>query len=141
LVDQVEHRWLHPDSPKSLYVLTCTLLAPEGGALVAADGELVPELACTKVGEAKRTVAARLDIYKRQKLGGVVIGEGSLHLRALIYGEAPTMLRESEIQKVALSVAPRAEKVIDGLSVGYVGDETYVGVEAVEAVSSFALNS
>jgi len=138
LVDQVEHRWRHPHCPKALYVLTCTLLAPDGGALVSADGELVPELVCTKVGEAKRTVAARLEIYTRQKLGGVVIADGSLALKVLIYGEAPTMLLERDVQAVARSVAPRAEKVSDGKSVGYVGDETYAGIEAVQAIASFA---
>lgn len=52
LLDQLEHRWRHPDCPPSLYVVTCTLSAPEGGAMVAGAAESVQELLCSKVGAA-----------------------------------------------------------------------------------------
>src|SRR5437868_2291402 len=38
LLDQLEHRWRHPHSPASLYVLACTLRAPERGALLDDTG-------------------------------------------------------------------------------------------------------
>jgi hypothetical protein len=138
LLDQIEHRWLHPHCPPALYVLTLTLSAPQGGALVAADGQHVPELVCTKVGEAKRTIAARIAAYKKQVLGGVPVATGSPMLRAAIYGDGEAMLLESEVQKVARAAAPRAAKVIDGQQLAYVGDETYVGVEVVDAVRMLA---
>jgi hypothetical protein len=75
LLDQLDHRWRHPHCPACLYVLTCTLLAPDRGALVAATGELVQKLPCTKVGQAKRTVAARIDAYKSEPLGGLEIAD------------------------------------------------------------------
>ena len=63
LLDQLEHRWAHPDCPPCLYVLTCTLRAPERGTLLDDHGQPIPELLCTKVGRAKRTLAARIDAY------------------------------------------------------------------------------
>jgi hypothetical protein len=138
LLDQIEHRWLHPDCPPALYVLTLTLSAPEGGALVAADGECVQELLCTKVGKAKRTIAARIDAYRSQVLGGVPVATGSPTLRAAIYGDGEAMLLEREVQKAARAAAPRARKVIDGQDLAYVGSETYLGVEVVNAVRTFA---
>src|SRR5437867_7384171 len=41
LLDQLEHRWRHPGCPPSLYVVTCILCAPEGGALIGRGGRLV----------------------------------------------------------------------------------------------------
>src|SRR5688572_30207530 len=38
LLDQLEHRWKHPACPPALYVLTCTLLAPQEGFVVGEDG-------------------------------------------------------------------------------------------------------
>jgi len=138
LLDQIEHRWRHPDCPPALYVLTLTLSAPRGGALVAADGQHVPKLVCTKVGEAKRTIAARIAAYKKQVLGGVPVATGSPTLRAAIYGDGEAMLLESQVQKVAIAAAPRATKALDGQGLSFVGDETYVGLEVVDAVRTFA---
>jgi hypothetical protein len=138
LLDQIEHRWRHPHCPPALYVLSLTLSAPQGGALVAGDGQHVSELVCSKVGEAKRTIAARIAAYKQQVLGGVPVVPGSPMLRAAIYGDGEAMLLESEVQKAARAAAPRAAKVIDGQRFAYVGDETYVGLEVIDAVRMLA---
>jgi hypothetical protein len=138
LLDQLEHRWRHPDCPPALYVLTLTLSAPDGGALVGADGQPVQGLVCTKVGEAKRTIAARIAAYKRQALGGVPVAPESPTLRAAIYGDGDAMLLESEVQKAARGTAPRAAKTVDGQRFAYVGDETYVGLEVVDVVCALA---
>ena len=138
LLGQLEHRWRHPDCPPALYVLTLTLSAPQGVALVGGDGQHVQELVCTKVGEAKRTIAARIAAYKKQVLGGVPVATASLTLRAAIYGDGEAMLLESEVQKVARAAAPRAAKVVDGQGLAYIGDETYVGLDVVDAVRLFA---
>jgi hypothetical protein len=138
LLEQIEHRWLHPDCPPALYVLTLTLVAPEGGELVAADGGRVQELLCTKVGKAKRTIAARIVYYKTQVLGGVPVATGSPTLRAAIYGDGEAMLLEKELQKAARAAAPRAARVIDRQRPVDVSPEVYVGVEVVDAVRRFA---
>src|SRR5205823_5045138 len=70
LLDQAVYRWAHPDCPPSLYALTLTLVAPAGENLVAADGRLVRTLERTKVGKAKRTIAARIERYLWDVLGG-----------------------------------------------------------------------
>src|SRR5215211_1426011 len=85
LLDQLEHRWQHPDCPASLYVVTCTLRAPHGGYLVSEDGAHVQELACTKVAQAEHCVAARIARYKTEPLHGLTIAKGSQTLRAVIY--------------------------------------------------------
>jgi hypothetical protein len=138
LLDQLEHRWWQPTCPPALYVLTLTLSAPDGGALVAADGQRVQELVCTKVGQAKRTIAARIAAYKKQVLGGVPVATGSPTLRAAIYGDGDAMLLESEVQKASRAAAPRAAKAIAGQPLAYVGDETYVGLEALDAIRALA---
>jgi hypothetical protein len=139
VLDQLEHRWRHPHSAASLYVLACTLRAPERGALVDDTGKFVQELLCTKVGQAKRTVAARLAAYKTQVLGGVRIAERSQSLRVVIYGDGSAMLLEREIQEVAKRIGSRAQAVDEG-GARYVGDETYVGVEMIGAICAFARN-
>jgi hypothetical protein len=137
LLDQLDHRWRHPDCPASLYVLALRLRAPDRGALVAENGQLVQELLCTKVGQAKRTLAARIAAYKSQLLGGVRISAGSQSLRVVIYGDSSAMLLEREIQQVARSRGSRAQVVNEG-DVGNVGDETYAGVEIIDAICAFA---
>lgn len=137
LLDQLEHRWEHPHCPPALYALTCTLRAPDQGALVSDSGELVQELLCTKVGQAKHTVAARITTYKTQVLGGVPIAVRSPTLRVVIYGDSSVMLLEGEIQAFARSIGSRAEVVQEG-HMRYVGDETYVGVEMIDAICAFA---
>ena len=104
-------------------MLTCTLSAPDGVALVSADGDHARELVCTKVGEAKRTIAARIAAYKTEVLGGVPIMEGTQTLRVAIYGSGEAMLLEKEVQKVARGAAPRATKIIDGQGLDKVGGE------------------
>jgi hypothetical protein len=137
LLDQLDHRWRHPHSPASLYVLACTLRAPERGALVDETGKFVQELRCTKVGQAKRTVAARLPAYKTEVLGGVEIVERSQNLRVVIYGDGSAMLLEREIQEVAKRIGSRAQ-VVEEDRARYVGNETYVGVEMIGAICAFA---
>jgi hypothetical protein len=137
LVDQLEHRWLHPDCPPALYVITYTLRAPAGEALVDEDERLVQELPCTKLGKAKRTVAARIERYTWDVVGGVSIADRSQDLRVLIYGHGPTMVHEREILKVARLNGSRAE-VVNGRQLRRrVGSETYKGVDLVEALSTF----
>jgi hypothetical protein len=139
LLDQLDHRWRHPHCPACLYVLTCTLLAPDRGALVAATGELVQKLPCTKVGQAKRTVAARIDAYKSEPLGGLEIAEGSPTLRIVIYGDGSAMLVERDLHKFARSIGSRVEVVEeDGRRHFHRSDETYVGVEMIDALCAFA---
>jgi hypothetical protein len=139
LIDQLEHRWDHPSCPPALYVLACTLRAPDQGALVAGSGRSVRRLACTKVGEAQRTVAARIAAYKKEVLGGVPIVERSQSLRVVIYGDGSMMPLEREIQEVARSLGRRAQKVVDGLGVRPVGGETYAGgIEMIDAICAFA---
>jgi hypothetical protein len=137
LLDQLEHRWRHPHSPASLYVLACTLRAPEQGALVDDTGKFVQELLCTKVGQAKRTVAARLPAYKTEVLGGVEIVEHSQNLRVVIYEDGSAMLLEREIQEVAKRIGSRAQ-VVEEDRARYVGNETYVGVEMIDVICAFA---
>jgi hypothetical protein len=78
VIDQLAHRWTHPDCPPCLYVLTCTLRASDRSALLDDAARPVPELACTKVGRAKRTVAARLPAFKTDVLGGVSVVDGAV---------------------------------------------------------------
>lgn len=138
LLDQLKHRWRHPDCPPCLYVLTCTLCAPEHGALIDDAGKLVEKLLCTKVGQAKRAVAARIEGYKRDVLGGVSILEGSATLRIVIYGDGAAMLLEHEVQQVAKNNGSHAEVVEQSGVRRRVGSETYVGLGMVDDICAFA---
>jgi hypothetical protein len=138
LLDQLEHRWRHPYCPPCLYVLTCTLRAPEHGVLLDAAGEPVEELLCTKVGQAKRAVAARIERYKSDVLGRVSILAGSPTLRIVIYGDGAAMLLEHEVQHVAKNHGLHAEVVEQSGVRRRVGDETYVGVGMIDAICAFA---
>lgn len=138
LLDQLEHRWRHPLCSPSLYVLTCRLYAPDRGTLVADSANPVQELLCTKVGQARHTVAARIAAYKTQVLGGVSIAEGSQDLRVVIYGDGSTMLSEREIKEVAKNIGSRAEVVEEAGLRRRVGAETYVGVEIIDAICALA---
>lgn len=138
LIDQLAHRWTHPDCPPCLYVLTCTLRAPDRGILLDDAARPVQELLCTKVGQARHTVAGRLPRYKTDVLGGVRVVDGSPTLHVLVYGNSPVMLLEREIQEVARSHGSRAQ-VVDETGVRRpVGSETYVGVGMVDALCTFA---
>jgi hypothetical protein len=138
LLDQIEHRWRHPLCLPSLYVLTCTLRAPARGSLVEDSANLAQEILCTKVGQARHTVAARMARYKTEVLGGVHIVEGSQNLRAVIFGDGPAMLLERDIKEVARNIGRRAE-VADETGVRRrVGSETYVGVEIIDPICAFA---
>ena len=139
LLDQLEHRWAHPDCPPCLYVLTCTLRAPERGTLLDDHGQPIPELLCTKVGRAKRTLAARIDAYMRDPLGGVSVVEASPTLRVVVYGDGPAMPSEPEVQRVAKDNGSHAEVVHPGGARRRVGGgETYVGPRVIDAVTAFA---
>lgn len=138
VIDQIAHRWTHPDCPPCLYVLTCTLRAPHGGSLLDDAARRVQELDCTKVGRAKRTVAARLPEYKRRVLGGMQIVDGSPTLHVLVYGDGPTMVFEHDLQKVARSRGARAHVVDETGVQRRVGSETYVGVGMVDSLCTFA---
>jgi len=138
LIDQLAHRWTYPDCPPCLYVLTCTLRAPDQGTLLDDADRPTQELVCTKVGQAKHTVAARLPSYKTDVLGGVSVVDGTPTLRVLIYGNGSAMLLEREIQQVARSHGSRAQ-VVDETGVRRrVGSETYVGAGMIDALCTFA---
>lgn len=138
LLDQLEHRWKHPACPPALYVLTCTLLAPEGGFLVGEDERRKEKLLCTKVGQAKRTVAARIERYTRDRLGGLWPQADSHKLRVVIYGDASTMLLERQVQAVARNNGSQAKAIEQDGALRPVGGETYVGVAMVDAICAFA---
>ena len=138
LLDQIEHRWTYPDCPPALYVLTCTLQAPPEAALVDDNGSLVQELRCTKVGKAKRTVAARLNRYMHDPLAGVPIVAGSHDLRLLVWGRGPSMILEREIQRVARQAGSSAMVVAESGPPRRVGPETFVGLVPIETLSTFA---
>ena len=138
LLDQIEHRWMYPDCPPALYVLTCTLQAPQEAALVDQNGSLVQELRCTKVGKAKRTVAARLNRYMHDPLGGVRIVARSHSLRLLVWGHGSSMILEREIQRVARQAGSRAMVVAEDGPPRRVGSETFAGLVPVETLSTFA---
>ena len=138
LLDQLEHRWEHPLCSAALYVMTCTLRAPDRGALVAPGDHVVQELLCTKVGQARRSVAARIALYRTQVLGGVRIAKGSQNLRVVIYGDGCTMLLEREVKEVAGNIGLRAQVVDEAGVRRYVGSEAYVGVEMIDAICSLA---
>lgn len=138
VIDQLAHRWAHPDCAPCLYVLTCRLRAPDQGALLDDAARPVQELVCTKVGRAKRTVAARLPRFKTDVLGGVSVVDGSPTLRVLVYGDGPAMLLERELQQVARSHGTRAQVVDETGVQRRVGSETYVGVGMIDALCAFA---
>jgi hypothetical protein len=138
LLDQIEHRWMHPDCPPALYVLNCTLQAPHDAVLQDENRSLVQELRCTKVGKAKSTVAARLHRYMRDPLGGVRIVPRSHSLRLLVWGHGSSMILEREIQHVAQQAGPRAMVVEAGAEPWRVGSETFAGLVQVETLATFA---
>jgi hypothetical protein len=142
LLDQLEHRrehpWEHPECPAALYVLACKLHAPDGGALVSRNGRLVQQLLITKVGEAKRTVAGRIEAYLAQPLGGLSIVKGSQNLRAVIYGHGPATMREGEIQERAACLGSRVEVYTKGARRYMDSDETHVGAEIIDDLCAFA---
>src|SRR4051812_3811848 len=90
---QLEHRWRHPKCSASLYVMTCAL---EG--VLDDGGHPAQAVVCTKVGEAKHTIAGRFQRYRTRtssermaerrppSIDNVRVAEGSQSLRILIYG-------------------------------------------------------
>jgi hypothetical protein len=129
---------MYPDCPPALYVLTCTLQAPNEAALVDESGSLVQQLRCTKVGKAKRTVAARLHRYMHDPLAGVPIVARSHSLRLLVWGHGSSMILEREIQSVARQAGSRAMVVAEGGPPRRVGPETFVGLGPIATLSTFA---
>jgi hypothetical protein len=71
-------------------------------------------------------------------LGGVPIAERSQSLRIVIYGDGSTMPLEAEIQEVARNLGTRTQKMVEGIGVQFVGDETYLGVGMLDSICSFA---
>jgi hypothetical protein len=138
LVDQLEHRWTHPACPPSLYVLTFTLCAPEGGALISHGGRLVSRLLCTKVGKAEHSVAARILRYRTEKLNRVSILKGSQALRVVIYGDGSAMLLEREVQQLARDNGSHAEVIEQAGVRRKVSPEAYVGAGMIDAICAFA---
>lgn len=141
LLDQLEHRWEHPDCPPALYVLSLTLRAPDGGSLIDGTGRPVKELRCTKLGEAKWTLAARFAAYKTDPLDKVPIVACSQELRVAIYGEGSTMPSEADIKAVAASSGTPVKWIDkDGRRSTVSGSrkESYVGVEIIDAICAFA---
>jgi hypothetical protein len=139
LLEDLEHRWLTPQAPPTLYVLDCALVT-ESSCVFQADGRrLGRRVTCTKVGEALRSLAGRLTEYDRRRiLGQASITPQSLVLRAVIFGYGDLMLSETEVQRVArangspLMRFDKSGRRLPGSS------ETYVGGAIVEAICAFA---
>jgi hypothetical protein len=141
VVEQLEHRWAHPNCPKALYALTCSLRPRgEGGALLDNDGTHVQELLCTKVGSAKNTIADRLMLYRKkgEPLGGADVVPGSQVLRMVVYGRGPAMIVERQLQHLARGHATRAQRVDAAGKVDDVGSETFIGSEVLATLQRFA---
>jgi hypothetical protein len=140
LLDQLEFRWEHPDCKVALYVVTLTLSAPDGGALVGEAGEPMEVLPCIKVGKAMHSVAARISRYITQPLNRVPIARRSQSLRVVIYGDGLAMLSEGDIKEVARASGGSHPKVIDarGREPRRVSPEAYVGTRVVNAIGTFA---
>jgi hypothetical protein len=134
LLDQIEHRWRHPTCSPALYALTCTLVAPPHRALIAESGEHVQEIACVKVGKAKRCVVARLPRYNVDPINGVWIAKGSASLRVLIHGNGANMLAERVIKDVAKACGS-VPKVIEETGLErVVSPEVFVGARVIDAI-------
>lgn len=140
LLDQLDQRWEDPNCPPALYVVTLTLRAPDGACLFDGTDRPVNELRCTKLGQAEKTLAARITRYKTEPLNRVPIVAGSQELRVAIYGS--TMLSEDDIKTVATESGGVPVKWIDKdgrrFTVSGTRKETYVGVELVDAICAFA---
>jgi hypothetical protein len=69
----------------------------------------------------------------------VSIAEDSLALRVVIYGAGPAMMREPVLLKEAARLSARLE-LVDEQKVArrWVGRESFVGVEMVAALATFA---
>lgn len=87
LLDEMEHRWSHPEAPPTLYVLTMEV-SVLGNAVLVADGKRLGQRARSiKVGEAGRSLAPRLWVYAGPRgVRRAEITPGSLALRAVVYG-------------------------------------------------------
>ncbi len=134
LLDELEHRWAHPDAPPSLYVLTFGLSVKDG-YFVAGGENLGMHVISTKVGRAKRSLVGRLALYAEGGIGrGMTIPPGSLTLRVAVFGHGTSMLTESDLKREA-TLHVRALGRIGGD--GRVTSESYEGVAAVEPLSRF----
>ena len=135
LLADLEHRWLRPQAPATLYVLECELVT-ESSCVFLADGKkLGRRVTCNKVGRAMRSLAGRLTEYDRRRiLGQASITPQSLVLRVVIYGHGDLMLREKELQRAARMNGSRLMRFdktgrrLPGSSEAYVGDAV---VEAI----------
>ena len=120
--------------PALSYVVTFTLCAPEGGALVGRGGRHVPRLLCTKVGKAKHSVAARILRYRTEKLNRVCILKRSQVLRVAIYGDGSAMLLERDVHELARANGSRAEVIEPiGERRDVVSPEAYAGAAMADA--------
>lgn len=138
LLDELEHRWAHPQAPPSLYVVTCEVCVHHRFALVAGAKKLGQEALSTKVGQASRSLAPRLSAYEDKEIGGVSITRGSLALRVAIYGHGPTMVREGELKQFARKNGVLLERVDQGGARRPVTTESYAGVAMIEGICAFA---
>jgi hypothetical protein len=138
LVD-LKHRWARPQAPPTLYVLTCELRTEASCVFTAGGERLGSQVTCTKVGRATRSLAGRLAEYAGSRmLGGSPITPGSLVLRAVIYGDGPSMLAERDVQQIAAangSLLKRFDKTGGRLECS---NEAYAGERVVEAICGFA---
>jgi hypothetical protein len=140
LLDEMEHRWSHPEAPPTLYVLTMEV-CPLGSAVLIADGRKLGQRAQSiKVGKATRSLAPRLSIYTGPR--GLLRGKvtpGSLVLRAAVYGRGPSMLFERDIQRYTSSICVRLEVDDDRGERRRVTSESYCdGKNVVEGILEFA---
>jgi hypothetical protein len=139
LLDEMEHRWSHPEAPPALYVLTMEVFVTGEAFLIAGDKKLGQRAQSTKVGEASRSLAPRLSVYAgRRGLRGAEITPGSLVLRAVVYGDGPSMLFERHILRYTKTIGVRLDVESDQRPRWGVTAESYWGTDVVEGILEFA---
>lgn len=78
--------------------------------LIAGDKKLGQQAQSIKVGKAGRSLAPRLRVYAGPRgVRGADITRGSLVLRAVVYGDGPSMLFERDIQRYTKTIGVRLE--------------------------------
>lgn len=139
LLDELEHRWTHPLAPPALYLLTCEACAHEGFTFWAGEQMLERRAPITKFGQARRSLAGRLARYVEQNgMKHVGFTDGSLVLRAAIFGRGSVMLKEKEIRNVAKRTGTRLHHVHESGRRSRIGNESFVGDTIIDPISALA---
>lgn len=139
LLDEMEYRWSHPEAPPTLYVLTMEVSVKGNAVLIAGDKKLGQRAQSIKVGKAGRSLAPRLWVYAGPRgVRGADITRGSLVLRAVVYGDGPSMLFERDIQRYTKTIGVRLEVESERGARWRVTSESYWGTDLVEDILEFA---